>query len=203
MLMHNRYEQLRRKCQKKWHAFMRAESGVSTIEFIMVAPIIFLVMGVTLETGFMLFTEYTLQAAVEDAARSVRTGSAQMAGLSNASFKTKVCSTIGALIDCAGGVTVYVRSEKDFATLKGALPPLINIGPQTGNTTVSATPCYNPGSPSRPAIIIATYDWSFVTLGMGPAFGDVSNKTARRLIGITLFQNQNYPAANPFNSSTC
>ncbi len=171
--------------------FAQAEDGVSAIEFIMVAPIIFLVMGVTLETGFMLFTEFTLQAAVEDAARIVRTGQAQDGNYTAATFKTKVCDTIGFVVDC-GAVTVYVRTDPSFATMKANLPPLINIGPATGPTTVSAPTSYAPGGPSQPAIIIATYDWSFVTLGMGPAFGNVSGKTARRLIGVTLFQNQKY-----------
>jgi len=184
-------KQLHDRYSIKLRNFARAEDGVSAIEFIMIAPIVFLVMGVTLETGFMLFTEFTLQAAVEDAARIVRTGQAQNGSLTDAAFKTKVCDTIGALVDC-GAVTVYVRTDSTFAQMKANLPPLINIGPATGPTTVSAPPSYAPGGPSQPAIIIATYDWSFVSLGMGPAFGNVSGKTARRLIGITLFQNQKY-----------
>ena len=183
-----------------WQGFTRCQSGVSAIEFVAVAPFVFLILGVTLETGFMFFTEFTLQASVEDAARSIRTGSAQMSNLSAANFKTKVCSTVGSLIDCAGAVTVYVRSDNDFATLKANLPSPITIGPTTGITTVSAPACYNPGAPQKPAIIIATYDWNFVTFGMSAAFGNVSGGNARRLIGLTVFLNQNYPGAT---AGTC
>lgn len=193
-------QQLRKICRKRWMQFARSESGVSAIEMVFIGPFVFLFLGVIIETGFMLFTQISLQAGVDDAARSVRTGSAQMASLSSADFKTKVCNTIGSMIDCAGSVTVYVRSDPNYATMRSKLPPLINIGPTTGVTTVSAPACYNPGAPLQPVIIVATYDWYFVSLGMGAAFGNVSGNSARRLTAQTVFQNQNYPGTN---AATC
>jgi len=100
------------------------------------------------------------------------------------------------LVNC-NNVVVYVNSATSFANLVAAVPPYINIGPSTGGTTVSSPPCYNPGSPSQPAIIVATYDWYFTALGMGPAFGNIAGKTARRLTAVTLFQNQPYPGTSP------
>ena len=179
--------------RQKWLKFTRSESGVSAIEFVFVAPVVFLVLGVVLESCFMLFTEITLQNAVIDASRSIRVGSAQMSGLSSANFKAAICNEAGILINCAN-IAVYVNSDGTFAKLLADVPPYINIGPTTGGTTVSAPPCYNPGSPSSPAIIVATYDWYFTALGMS-AFGNVAGNTARRLTAVTLFQNQPYPGA--------
>lgn len=188
-------KQLQNICRVGWLSFAHSEAGVSAIEFVMVAPIVFFGLGMTLETGLMEFTQYSLQYSVENAGRSVRTGSAQMSNLSAANFKTQICNSFGALVNCAN-VTVYVRSDPTFAAMVSNLPPLINIGPTTGNTTVSAPPCYNPGNPSQPAIIVATYDWYFVALGMSAAFGNVSGNTAKRLVGLSIFKNQAFPGSS-------
>lgn len=176
--------------------FCRAESGVSAIEFGFVAPPFFLLLGVIVETGLMFFTEYAIQTGVQDAARLVRTGQAQMGSISAAAFKAKVCATAGVLIDCTGKVTVYVRSDADFAALQANMPPLINIGPTTGTGTISAPTCYNPGQPSQPAAVAATYDWYFNMWGMR-SFGTVAGGAARRLEGFAIFLNEPYPGTTP------
>jgi len=185
-----------KKLRAAWQRFSRSESGVSAIEFVFVAPVVFLIMGVIIETGFMLFVESSLQASVENASRAVRTGSAQMGGLSSANFKTNICNDMGAIASCSN-IVVYVNSATNYTNLVAVVPPILNIGPATGTNTVSAPPCYNPGSPSQPAIIIATYDWYFTSLGMSAAFGNVAGNTARRLSAVKLFQNQPYPGSSP------
>jgi Flp pilus assembly protein TadG len=187
-------KQLQNICRDRLLAFARAESGVTAIEFVMVAPPVFFLLGMILETGVMFFTQYSLQAAVESAARTVRTGAAQTASVSAANFKTEICNYASALLNCSK-VTVYVRSDPTFAKMVANLPPILNIGPTTGSTTISAPACYNPGNPSQPAIIIATYDWYFVTWGMRAAFGNVAGNTADRLAGLKVFQNQAYPGS--------
>ena len=51
--------------------FGLSEQAASAIEFAMVGPVFILIMGVTIESGVMLTTEYVLQSAVTDAARLV------------------------------------------------------------------------------------------------------------------------------------
>jgi|GEM_PF-972831 len=184
-------DRYRRKSQK----FARSDSGVAIIEFVFIAPIVFLTLGVIIETGLMLFTEITLQDATDVAARTIRTGKAQMTGLTAADLKTAICAEIGKLVSCSK-VVVYVNTDTSFAKLLADVPPYINIGPTTGGTTVSAPPCYNPGSPSNPAIIVATYDWYFHSYGIS-FWGNVAGNKARRLTAVTLFQNQPFPGTGP------
>jgi Flp pilus assembly protein TadG len=184
-------DRYRRKSQK----FTRSDSGVSAVEFVLIAPIVFLLLGVIIETGLMLFTEITLQDATDAAARTIRTGKAQMTGLTAANLKTAICAEVGHLVSCSK-VVVYVNSDGTFANLLADVPPYINIGPTTGGTTVSAPPCYNPGSPSSPAIIVATYDWYFTSYGIS-FWGNVAGNKARRLTAVTLFQNQPFPGTGP------
>jgi Flp pilus assembly protein TadG len=176
--------------------FCTADSGVSAIEFGFVAPPFFLLLGVIMETGLMFFTEYAIQSGVQDAARLVRTGQAQMGTMTAAAFKTKICATAGILIDCSGKLTVYVRSDANFASLQANMPPLLNIGPTTGGGTISAPACFNPGQPSQPAAVAATYDWYFSMWGMR-TFGNVAGGAARRLEGFAIFLNEPYPGTTP------
>jgi Flp pilus assembly protein TadG len=172
--------------------FRDSERGGAAIEFAMVAPPFMLLLGVIMETGLMMFTEYAVQSAVADSSRLVRTGQAQGGALSAAQFKTKICDTAGILIDCSNKVYVYVRSDANFATLKANLPAFNSIGP---SLTVGVTPptCYNPGQPSQPAAVVATYDWYFNMWGMS-FLGNFAGNSARRLVGFAIFQNEPFPA---------
>ena len=172
--------------------FSRSERAASAIEFAMVGPVFILIMGVTIESGVMLTTEYVLQSAVTDAARLVRTGQAQTTPLSQAAFKTKICNTANLIMNCTGAVTVYVRSDTNFQNLKNNLPDFLTIGPSIAGSPVGAN-CYNPGSPSQPAAVVATYDWYFKVWGMS-VFGNIGGGIARRLVGFAIFQNEPFPA---------
>ena len=178
--------------------FEACDQGVAAVEFALCAPVFFLMLGVIIETGLMMFTEYALQSAVQDSARLIRTGQADAAGMTAAQFKTKICATASVIIDCTGGVTVYTRSDKDFATLQSNLPSFLNIGPAAGVQPAGPV-CYNIGQPSQPAAVVATYDWYFSMLGMS-FLGNIASNSARRLVGFAIFRNEPYPGAG---GTTC
>jgi Flp pilus assembly protein TadG len=169
----------------------RDDSGATAIEFAMVAPVFFLVLGAIVETGLMLFTEYVLQSSVQEAARQVRTGQAQTAGMSEATFKTEVCDMASIVLDCASDVTVYVRSEANFAALQAAIPSYLAVGASYGGA--AGVTSYDCGAASEAVAIIATYDWDFVMPGMG-AFGNIDSDNKRRLAGFAMFRNEPFPA---------
>ena len=178
--------------------FGLSEQAASAIEFAMVGPVFILIMGVTIESGVMLTTEYVLQSAVTDAARLVRTGQAQTSPLSKAAFKTKICNTANLIMNCTGAVTVYVNSDTNFQNLKNNLPDFLTIGPSVAGSPVAAD-CYKTGAPSQPAAVVATYDWYFKVWGMS-VFGNIGGGIARRLVGFAIFQNEPFP---PVATTTC
>ena len=94
--------------------FSRNERGVTAIEFAMVAPVFFLLLGSIMETGIMLFTEYVIQTSVQDAARLVRTGQAQDDQLSASDFKAKICELAGIVVNCSSNVTVLHEFGVEF-----------------------------------------------------------------------------------------
>jgi Flp pilus assembly protein TadG len=161
------------------------ESGVAAVEFAMVAPVFFFVLGSLVETGLMLFTEYVLQSSVQDAARQIRTGQAQAGGMGATAFKDLICGTANSVMDCDGGVTVYVNKAANFTALEAAVPDVITIGGGAGT--------FQCGAPSEAVAVIATYDWDFV-LPFMQVFGNIESDSKRRLSGIAMFKNEPFPA---------
>ena len=174
----------------------KSESGAAAIEFVTVIFPFIYVLGCIIETGLMLFTEYVLQSSVQDAARQIRTGSAQAAGLNAAAFKAKICTRIGILVDCTSKVTVYVKPDTSFASLKASIPSYLNVGLKADGTPNPTS--YDCGQPSQPAAVIATYDWTFAMPFMS-FLGNINGNKARRLGGIAIFRNEPYPTS----TTTC
>jgi len=182
------FEKMRHKFGLK--RFLRNTRGVTAVEFAMVAPVFFFAMGAVIETGLMLFTEYVLQSSVQEAARKIRTGQAQTAGMNSAAFKNEVCNLASAVLDCSN-VNVYVKSAATFTALKAAVPSYLNVGTSYGGMpSVSAYEC---GGPSMPVAVIATYDWNIVLPFMS-AFGNVDNDSKRRIGGFAMFMNEPFPS---------
>lgn len=173
---------------------LKSESGSAALEFAMVIFPFIYVMGCITETGVMLFTEYVIQSSVQDAARQIRTGGAQTAGLSAAAFKAKICSSVSILVNCSSKVTVYVKPAGSFSSLKSTLPSALNVGPKPdGSPNPTSFDC---GQASQPAAVIATYDWTF-SLPFMSFLGNINGNAARRLSGVAIFRNEPYPSSTP------
>lgn len=181
---------LARVLRSKKH-FAKADDGVAAVEFALVVLPFIMVLGVVLETGIMMFTEYTLQASVQQAARLMRTGQAQASGMSAAAFKTEICKTAGIIMNCASGVTVYSDSAPTFAALKTKLPLNLNIGIQPDGSASAAS--YKCGAPLEAVGVVATYDWKFIFPFMD-FNANVAGGKKKRLVGIAMFSNEPYPA---------
>jgi len=161
--------------------------GVTAIEFGMVAmPFLMLLFGI-IGVGLFFFTTFTLENAVEQAARTLRTGQAQEAGLTEAQFKARVCDYVPSHVDCAGKVRVNVLSFTDTANITpGSLPTCLN-----GDNTLSGTTQYNPGAASEVVLVWACYEWE---LSSKIPFLDLGNMAGgSRLIQATsVFRTEPY-----------
>jgi Flp pilus assembly protein TadG len=167
-------------------AYVTSEKGSAAVEFAMVSFPFFYVLGAVLEIGLMLFTEYALQASVQEASRLIRTGQAQKAGMSGDAFKSKVCETAGIIIDCMGKTSINVNSLASFSALDSASPDLTDVGPDAGGAPTNS---FNAGAASTSTSIIVTYDWDFV-LPFMEVFGNIEGGKKRRLIGFSVFRNE-------------
>ena len=80
--------------------FKSDTSGVTIIEFALLAlPFFYIIFGI-IGYGLYLFTNIALDAAGEAAARDVRTGQAQGRDETMEQFKQRVCTEAGGVLDC-------------------------------------------------------------------------------------------------------
>ena len=151
----------------------------------------FYVLGCICETGLMLFTEYVIQNSVQEAARMVRTGQVSAGDgsitMSSTDFKSKICEEVGIIVDCAGGVSVYVNNDTTFSALTGTMANPLNVG--QGSDGSAYAPVYSPGGQLRAATVIATYDWDFAFPFMN-FLGNFRNNEVRRIYGLAIFRNE-------------
>ena len=94
---------------------LRADnSGATAIEFGIVAAPFFALMLALIEVSLVFFANFTLENAVDQASRMIRTGQAQEQGFSEAQFKQTVCDNVSGVYDCMAGLKLDVRKFDDF-----------------------------------------------------------------------------------------
>lgn len=134
-------------------------SGVTAIEFAVVAtPFFAFLMGImTIGTQYM--TAHFIEHGVEIAARKLRTGEAQKAGLTQAQFRSLYCDAVGFMIDCdEERLVIHINSEDRFADL-----PQVQcmtdgqLTPPPGNPGDSVRT--RAGDASKAVKVNVCYDW--------------------------------------------
>lgn len=130
------------------------ESGSTAIEFAMVSmPFLALLFGI-IAVGLFFFTTFSLENAVEQASRQLRTGEAQTAGMTKDQFKTNVCAPIQSYIDCAGKLRVNVQKYNLGDVI--VQPSCTDGG---GNLTPDAGTAYAPGAANQIMLVTACLQW--------------------------------------------
>ena len=79
--------------------FARSDHGVTAVEFALVGPVFFAIIGATIETALVFFAGYALDTAVIDSSRLIRTG--QLSRVASAEvFRAEVCGRLYGMFDC-------------------------------------------------------------------------------------------------------
>lgn len=169
---------------------LRADTrGVTAVEFAMVAgPFLMMLFGI-IAVGLFFFTTFTMENAVEQAARFLRTGQAQLATppYTEVQFKNKVCSYLPSNIDCAGKVKVNVKAYPNAADITAAsLPKCINNSGDLNTTTE-----FNMGDASQVLLVWACYEWELANKIPFLKVGDMSNGS-RLIQATTVFRAEPY-----------
>ena len=131
----------------------RAQGGAVTVEFAFVSIPFLLLIFAIIELGLVSLVSLTLENAVIDVGRTIRTGELQNAGGTAATFKTAVCqrmSWLGAA--CSSALSLDVRTFTGFSTSGAAL-----------NAVKPDTPCWDPGGPGSIVLVRAYYNWPLIT----------------------------------------
>ncbi len=162
-------------------SFMRNDSGVTAIEFALIAPVfLYLLMGI-LELSLMFFATIIVDGAVLDAGRRIRTGQAQTSGDTLGYFTTEVCDHMYGVYSCSD-ITFDVRTFSDFASVS------VPIEVDDDGEYVTE---FSAGSSGEITAVRAIYAWNFFTPLIGAFFGE-DGGNSRTLTMTTVFRNEAY-----------
>lgn len=175
------------KLAKIARRFARARRGSAAIEFGLVAlPFFFLTFGLA-ETAMLGLAQSSLNLAVSDTGRELRTGEAQLAGLTRSEFESRICSRINRFMrmSCIGTLFVDVKRFDSFVQVTGQQSPI-----QNGDIDASSFG-YNPGAPSDIVVVRAFYRWHVITPMFEAILGNVASGD-RIIVSTMMFRNEPY-----------
>jgi Flp pilus assembly protein TadG len=171
---------------RAFRRFARARRGSAAVEFALVLMPFFLLTFGLAEVAMIGFAQTSLDFAVSETARQIRTGQAQMGNVSEAQIKAQLCDEINNFIvmGCDGNLFLDVRRFTSFTDANNsALNPIQN------NNFSSAGMGYQPGQSSDIVVVRAYYRWSVITPLFEPIFQNVSGGQ-RILVSTMMFRNE-------------
>jgi Flp pilus assembly protein TadG len=168
--------------------FRSNRRGSAVVEFALVAPVFFALLFAIIETGLMFFASQSLESALQDSARMIMTGQAQIAKYDKQGFKQNVvCANVSSLFDCMSGIYVDVKSYSSFSTVSISDP--ITAGSFVDNTQ------YNPGGPGDVVVVRLFYQWPIFVTALGYNLANLSGN--KRLLSATAaFKNEPFPPSS-------
>jgi len=170
--------------------FRRDENGFTAVEFAMVAlPFMMLLFG-TIAVGLFFFTTFSLENAVEKAARQIRTGQAQTANRTTSQFKQDVCGLAPGFIDCTNNLRIQVVSNPSFggAATTMAGRPCIDSG---GALIPEPTSEPVPGAAGEVVLVTVCYEWEMTKVLPFLNLGNMGNGS-RLIQASTTFRTEPY-----------
>ncbi len=164
--------------------FGRDRSGHAAVEFGLVALPFFLLMFGLAEIGLIGFAQTSLDHAVSETARRIRTGETQGAGESYTQVQTTLCNEMSQLmaLTCDGNLFLDVDTFASFVAVQ-------NDSPVQGGNFQTNQFGYSPGAASGIVVVRAYYRWHILTPVFQGVFANVSGGD-RILASTMMFRNE-------------
>lgn len=140
-------------------SFSRDNNGATAIEFaIVLGPFLAFTFGI-ITIGMHYLATNSLEKAVYDASRQIRTGQAQQSNMTSKEFKDLVCNMASPHLDCTK-LRVHMASYDSWANVTP--PSCVDSDTQElseGNSTNDPI-TGNVGGASKKVLVTACYDWT-------------------------------------------
>lgn len=172
--------------KKALRRFGRARRGAAAVEFGLVAIPFFLLTFGMAEVAMMGFAQTSLNNAVSQTARDIRTGRAQRDGLSAGEIQDRLCTELNEFIvmECDGNLYLDVDRFDSFTNASnGAADPI-----QDGEFEEDGFG-YSPGGPSDIVVVRAYYRWRVITPMFEGIFANISGGE-RIMVSTMMFRNE-------------
>jgi Flp pilus assembly protein TadG len=166
--------------------FWRDDSGVTAIEFGLLATPFFAIIGAILETSIIFLAGQVLDSAVQDASRQIRTGQLQAKNYTIDQFENLICDKLFGLFADCHAMQVRVTTVSNF-TNATVVPPVSTTCTTTCPWTM--TESFQPGQGSSTVIVQVYYKWPVILRLASFALNDQPDGT--RLLGsVQVFRNE-------------
>ncbi|MDB5455769.1 MAG: pilus assembly protein TadE [Caulobacter sp.] len=160
--------------------FAADRRGATAVEFALVAAPFLLLLFALLELGMVSLVSITLENAVLDESRKIRTGQIQSTTVTASGFKDGVCGQMSWLTSrCDGALSIDVRSFTTFGPSQTAF-----------KAARPAVPCWDTGGPGSVVLVRAYYTWPLITPLMQTGLQSADGK--RVITAATAFANEPY-----------
>ena len=171
---------------KAFRRFARARRGSAAVEFALVLMPFFLLTFGLAEVAMIGFAQTSLDFAVSETTRQIRTGQAQSGGVTEGQIRNQLCNEINNFIamGCAGNLFLDVRSFSSFVDAGNNLQ-----APIQNNQFSDAGMGYQPGAASDIVVVRAYYRWHVITPLFEPIFQNISGGE-RILVSTMMFRNE-------------
>jgi len=145
------------RLRSRWEAFAEDRRGLAAVEFALIAaPFFFMIFGL-LEVCLIFIMGTVLEHAVFEAARPLRTGEAQQAGMTDIQFRQALCEEMFDILDCDARLSIDVRTVSNFAASPIGAP--IDGDGNLDNDDFR----FEPGGPNEIVAVRAFYEWALIT----------------------------------------
>jgi Flp pilus assembly protein TadG len=168
----------------------RGQRGSAAVEFALIATPFFLLLFGLFEIMMIFFVQTTLESAVSEESRKIKTGQANAgAGIDAATFKANICARMMGIISCNDRLFVMVQNQP--AT--GSLPSPLN------DPTILASPPYQQNTAAGSIVVVrAFYMWQMFTPGISNALSNTTSSGPngdlgsgnRMLVATSAFRNE-------------
>lgn len=171
---------------RTFQRFARARRGSAAVEFALVLMPFFLLTFGLAEVAMIGFAQTSLDFAVSETARQIRTGQAQNNGVSESQIRTQLCDELNNFIvmGCNGNLYLDVRRFSSFVDASNNAANPIN-----NNNFSAAGMGYQPGAASDIVVVRAYYRWKVMTPMFEPIFQNISGGE-RILVSTMMFRNE-------------
>lgn len=171
---------------RRHRAFKSDEGGVTAVEFGLLAPPFFLLLGALMQTSVIFLSSEVLESAVQDAARAVRTNQVNTTGNSIADFRARICGRLYGLFGDCSGLHIRVNPVADFGATTSSPPTDPTC---TSNCTWTEGERWSTGI-GRDVILVQVYYRYPVIINTGPlGMANMADGT-RLLTSTALFMNE-------------
>lgn len=171
---------------KTFRRFGRARRGSAAVEFALVLMPFFLLTFGLVEIAMIGLAQTSLDFAVSETSRQIRTGRAQLANMTEGQIKAQLCDEINNFIvmGCDGSLYLDVRRFDSFVSASNnAQNPIQN------NTFNNSGMAYQDSQPSDIVVVRAYYRWKVLTPMFESVFQNVSGGE-RILVSTMMFRNE-------------